>query len=140
MEYTHKAGGFLSRGILAEGSHHYQEAIDLYEQGIATLLEGAKGDHNQQRRDAVKAKVTSFLSRLESIQNVRKSGQPRQATKHFARLKNPFHVIMMTLCHSSVQPHKRQRTMQRRLKKRLLQFNERLSLKSLHFLTTPTKC
>ncbi|XP_045129311.1 uncharacterized protein LOC123515018 isoform X2 [Portunus trituberculatus] len=63
---------FIAAQQISEAQQHeqqkdYKKALNMYREGVGTLLQGVQGDNDGDRRDAVKRKTAQYLQRAEQL-------------------------------------------------------------------------
>ncbi|XP_045599213.2 ribosomal protein S6 kinase delta-1 isoform X2 [Procambarus clarkii] len=63
---------FVAAQQINEAQHHeqnrdYKQALDMYREGVGTLLQGVQGDGDGSRREAVRRKTAQYLQRAEQL-------------------------------------------------------------------------
>eukprot|EP00117_Sycon_ciliatum_P038838 scpid64205/ scgid1335/ Ribosomal protein S6 kinase delta-1; 52 kDa ribosomal protein S6 kinase len=82
VDYIVTASRLVSRAIAAESQSQYDEAYDLYVNGVGVLLSGVQTDSNSFRRDAVRMKTAQYLQRAEVLQRAQGGSAGNQEGNH----------------------------------------------------------
>ncbi|KAG0721955.1 Ribosomal protein S6 kinase delta-1 [Chionoecetes opilio] len=66
-QYIFIAAQQISEAQQHEQQKEYKKALNMYREGVGTLLQGVQGDYDGDRRDAVKRKTAQYLHRAEQL-------------------------------------------------------------------------
>ncbi|XP_066951482.1 ribosomal protein S6 kinase delta-1 isoform X2 [Macrobrachium rosenbergii] len=66
-QYIFVAAQQISEAQLHEQKKDYKQALNMYREGVGTLLQGVQGDGDGSRREAVRRKTAQYLQRAEQL-------------------------------------------------------------------------
>lgn len=67
--FVAKGTEIIKQAVIKDNDEQYDEALNLYSQGIQYLMTGLKYEKNQKVVQAIKEKVNKYLARAEDIKN-----------------------------------------------------------------------
>ncbi|XP_041093904.1 sorting nexin-15 [Polyodon spathula] len=74
--YLKRAAEEIGAALEREAARDYCSAFQHYQTGVAVLLEGAQGDPDADRREAVRKRTVQYLQHAESIFTLQRRGEP----------------------------------------------------------------